>query len=215
MNTPKYLLQNVKNYPNEAALSIKDVSGNWQTDSWSELYSSVLSVSRSLLAYGIVKNDKVSIYSYNRKEWNISYLATQLVNGVAVGVYHTCSSNEVEWIVGNSESKIIFLGNNPNDNGEKEKMPNHRLLEVLDRLPKVELVVAMNDVEVFEHPKIISWDEFIKKGDSVDEKDVLNHCEQIQDKDTSSLINISVISFITSGFLKSGLSLPYLSIASL
>ena len=191
MNTPKYLLQNVKDYPNEAALSIKDASGNWQTDSWSELYSSVLSVSRSLLAYGIVKNDKVSIYSYNRKEWNISYMATQLVNGVAVGVYHTCSSNEVEWIVGNSESKIIFLGNNPNDNGEKEKMPNHRLIEVLDKLPKVELVVAMNDIELLEHPKIISWDEFIKKGSSVEEKEVLNLCEQIQDNDTSSLIYTS------------------------
>jgi len=191
MNTPKYLLQNVKDYPNEAALSIKDASGNWQTDSWSELYSSVLSVSRSLLAYGIVKNDKVSIYSYNRKEWNISYIATQLVNGVAVGVYHTCSSNEVEWIVGNSESKIIFLGNNPNDNGEKEKMPNHRLIEVLDKLPKVELVVAMNDIELLEHPKIISWDEFIKKGSSVEEKEVLNLCEHIQDNDTSSLIYTS------------------------
>ena len=191
MNTPKYLLQNVKDYPNEAALSIKDASGNWQTDSWSELYSSVLSVSRSLLAYGIVKNDKVSIYSYNRKEWNISYMATQLVNGVAVGVYHTCSSNEVEWIVGNSESKIIFLGNNPNDNGEKEKMPNHRLIEVLDKLPKVELVVAMNDIELLEHPKIISWDEFIKKGSSVEEKEVLNLCEQIQNNDTSSLIYTS------------------------
>ncbi len=191
MNTPKYLLQNVKDYPNEAALSIKDASGNWQTDSWSELYSSVLSVSRSLLAYGIVKNDKVSIYSYNRKEWNISYMATQLVNGVAVGVYHTCSSNEVEWIVGNSESKIIFLGNNPNDNGEKEKMPNHRLIEVLDKLPKVELVVAMNDIELLKHPKIISWDEFIKKGSSVEEKEVLSHCEQIQDNDTSSLIYTS------------------------
>ena len=181
----------MKDYPNEAALSIKDASGNWQTDSWSELYSSVLSVSRSLLAYGIVKNDKVSIYSYNRKEWNISYMATQLVNGVAVGVYHTCSSNEVEWIVGNSESKIIFLGNNPNDNGEKEKMPNHRLIEVLDKLPKVELVVAMNDIELLKHPKIISWDEFIKKGSSVEEKEVLSHCEQIQDNDTSSLIYTS------------------------
>ena len=191
MNTPKYLLQNVKDYPNEAALSIKDASGNWQTDNWSELYSSVLSVSRSLLAYGIVKNDKVSIYSYNRKEWNISYLATQLINGVAVGVYHTCSSNEVEWIVGNSESKIIFLGNNPNDNGEKEKMPNHRLIEVLDKLPKVELVVTMNDVELLEHSKIISWNEFIKKGSSVEEDEVLNHCEQIQDDDTSSLIYTS------------------------
>ena len=33
-------------------------------------------------------------------------------------------------------------------------------------------------------------------------------------KETSSRVNISVISFIISGFLKSGLSLPYLSIAS-
>ena len=109
MNTPKYFLQNVEKYPNEPALSIKNSSGQWETDNWSELYSSVLSVSKSLLACGVEKNDKVSIYSYNRKEWNISYIATQLINAVAVGVYHTCSSNEVEWVVGNSESKIIIV----------------------------------------------------------------------------------------------------------
>ena len=70
-------------------------------------------------------------------EWNVCYLAAQMINSVAVGVYHTCSSDEVNWIVGNSDSKIVFLGNNPNDNDEKEKMPNHRLLAVLDDLDKV------------------------------------------------------------------------------
>ena len=99
-------------------------------------------------------------------------MATQLINGVAVGVYHTSSSNEVEWVVGNSESRIIFLGNNPNDNGEKEKMPNHRLLEVLDKLEKVELVITMDGVEILKHPKIISWSEFIEKGNSVDDETV-------------------------------------------
>ena len=191
MNTPKYLIQNVEKYPNEPALSIKDSSGNWKTDTWSEVYSSVLSVSKSLLACGIKKHDKVSIYSYNRPEWNISYLATQLINGVAVGVYHTSSSNEVEWVVGNSESKIIFLGNNPNDNGEKEKMPNHRLIEVLDKLDKVELVIVMNGVERLEHPKIISWNEFIEKGKSINDEMVIELYEQIQGEDTSSLIYTS------------------------
>ena len=191
MNTPKYLLQNVEKYPNEPALSIKDESGQWHTDTWSDFYTSVLSVSKSMIACGINGNDKISIYSYNRKEWNISYVAAQLINGVAVGVYHTCSSNEVEWIVGNSESKIVFIGNNPNDNDEKEKMPNHRLLQVLDNLEKVEIVVTMDGVELLDHKKIISWNEFIKKGSSLDDSDVLNRCDKIEKNDTSSLIYTS------------------------
>ena len=92
MNTPKYLLQNVEKYGNEPAISIKDSSGQWQTDTWSEFYDSVLAISKSLIACGVGKNDKVSIYSYNRKEWNGCYAATQLINSVSVGVYHTSSS---------------------------------------------------------------------------------------------------------------------------
>ncbi len=191
MNTPKYLLQNVEKYPNEPAVSIKDGSGNWQTNTWSEFHDSVMDVSKALIASGINKNDKVSIYSYNRVEWNVCYLAAQMINSVAVGVYHTCSSNEVNWIVGNSDSKIVFLGNNPNDNNEKEKMPNHRLLAVLDGLDKVELVVAMDGVEMLDHEKIISWDSFIAKGKDIDDSDVVNRCDEIGPDDTSSLIYTS------------------------
>ena len=116
MISPKYLLENVEKYPNEPALSVKDSNGNWHSDTWSEFYNLTESISKSLLACGINKNDKVSIYSYNRREWSACYAATQLINSVSVGVYHTCSSSEVESIVGNSESKIVFLGNNPLEN---------------------------------------------------------------------------------------------------
>ena len=191
MNTPKYLLQNVEKYPNEPAISIKDSSGNWQTKTWNDFYNSVMAISKSLIASGINKNDKVSIYSYNRLEWNICYLASQMINSVAVGVYHTCSSNEVNWIVGNSDSKIVFLGNNPNDNNEEEKMPNHRLSAVLNELENVDLVVAMNGVEPFEHEKVISWEEFVAKGVDVKESEVSERCESIEPNDTSSLIYTS------------------------
>ena len=191
MNTPKYLLRNLEKYPNEAAISIKDSAGNWDTSNWKEFYASVMSVSKSLIACGINNNDKISIYSYNRKEWNISYVAAQFINSVAVGVYHTCSSNEVEWIVGNSDSKIVFVGHNPNDNGENEKMPNHRLLSVLDKLEKVEMVVMMDGVELLDHPKIITWDDFLKKGLSIDDKEVMSRCDSIEPNDTSSLIYTS------------------------
>ena len=114
-----------------------------------------------------------------------------MINSVAVGVYHTCSSNEVNWIVGNSDSKIVFVGNNPNDNDETEKMPNHRLLAVLDELDKVELVVTMDGVELLENDKIISWDDFIAKGETLEESEVLDRANDIGPDDTSSLIYTS------------------------
>jgi len=189
--TPQYLIENVEKYPDEPAISIKNSLGKWQTSSWNDFYSLVMKIAKSLDKCGIKKNNKVSIYSYNREEWNACYLAAQCVNGVAVGVYHTCSSSEVEWIVGNSDSKIVFVGNNPNDNNEMEKMPNHRLFAILDNLEKVDLVVTMERVEKLDHPKIISWDEFIEKGESVNEEDIINKCEAIDLDDTSSLIYTS------------------------
>ena len=191
MNTPKYLLQNVEKYPNEPAVSIKNSEGVWHTNTWTKFYNSVMEVSKALIASGIDKNDKISIYSYNRVEWNVCYLAAQMTNSVAVGVYHTCSSNEVNWIVGNSDSKIVFVGNNPNDNDEMEKMPNHRLLAVLDKLDKVELVVTMDGVELLENEKIISWDDFIAKGETLEESEILDRANEIGPDDTSSLIYTS------------------------
>ena len=191
MNTSKYLIQNVEKYRNKAALSIKDSDGQWQTDTWNDFYHAVLDISKSLIACGVGINEKISIYSYNRREWYACYAATQFINSVAVGIYHTCSSNEVEWVVSNSDSKIVFVGNNPNDNGETEKMPNHRLMHVIDKLDNVELVVIMDGVEKLDHEKIITWDEFIAKGSTVDEAEINARNDSIQPDDTSSLIYTS------------------------
>lgn len=191
MNSPTYLKNNADRFGDSEALSIKDENGNWDTDTWSDVHNSVIEISKSLISCGVESQDKVSIYSYNQKKWYLCYHASQYINAVAVGVYHTCSSNEVEWIVGNSDSKIIFLGNNPNDNDENEKMPNHRLLAVLEKLDKVKFVVTLPGVEKLKHDKIISWDEFILMGKDITVSDVEERFNQIQPEDTSSLIYTS------------------------
>ena len=116
INSPKCLLQNIEKYPDKPAISVLDEQNNWLTNNWEDYGNYILSIAKSLIAYGINPDDKVSIYSYNRKEWYAIYAATQMVNAVAVGVYHTCSSDEVEWIVANSDSRFVFIGNNPGDN---------------------------------------------------------------------------------------------------
>ena len=191
MNTPKYLNQNFEKYKDQPAISIKNNEGSWKTDTWSEFYDYVMSISKSLIAYGINKDDKISIYSYNRKEWYGCYSAAQYINSVSVGVYHTSSSKEVDWVVSNSNSKIVFVGHNPNDNNEKDKMPIHRISKILDSLVEVELVVVMDGVDMIKHSKVVSWSEFIDKGSSIEQSKVTERMEKIEQEDTSSLIYTS------------------------
>ena len=191
MITPKHLIDNAEKYSDKIALSYKNSSDEWISQTWSDFYNSVQSISKSLIASGIEKNDKVSIYSYNRREWVECYAATQLINSAAVGVYHTCSSSEVEWIVNNSDSKIIFVGNNPGDNGEKDKMPVHRLNHILDKLSAVETVVLLDGIEKIDGDKIITWEEFIDKGKRIELDNVMSRMETINDDDTASIIYTS------------------------
>ena len=190
ITTPQRLLRNSKEYANEPAISIP-VNGGWETETWAEFTSYVMGISKSLVALGFQHSDKLSIYSYNRREWYGCYAAAQTTGGAGVGVYHTCSPEEVEWVVGNSDSKVVFVGNNPMDNGETDKMPNHRLMKVLDRLEKVEHVVMMNGVDVLENPRAMTWDDFIGKGSSVDESQVMDRENSLTMEDTASLIYTS------------------------
>ena len=66
--TPSFLIDNKTKYPKEPALSIK-VDGVWNTMNWSEYYSYVIEISKSLIALDLDVGEKSAIYSYNRKEW--------------------------------------------------------------------------------------------------------------------------------------------------
>ena len=191
MTTSEYLIQNAEKYANSIALSSKDKSGEWNNTTWSEFYNDTMALSKALMAVGFQKGDNLSIYSYNRKEWYMAYAAANFCNGAGVGVYHTCSSNEVEWVVGNSDSKVVFVGHNPMDGGDTSKMCSHRLHAALSKLEKVEVVVVMDGVNMPDHPKAISWSDFLSKGKDVKDSDIHKCISGIQQEDTATLIYTS------------------------
>ncbi len=186
MRTCQYLISNAEKYPNEPAVSWKE-NGQWVTLSWSEYCAKTIGVARSLIAMGFEAGDKLSIHSYNRWEFNSAFAAANMCGGVNVGVYQTCSPEEIEWVVGNSDSKIVVVGNNPMDGGDPEKMCSHRLHSVLDNLPKVEAVVVMDGVDMPYHPKAMSWSEFISRGAGVGDDEVHARIAAIDPHDVASL----------------------------
>jgi len=191
MTTPEYLISNAEKYADENAISWKGPSGNWVNMTWSEFCNTTMSVAKSLLALGFQIDDKLSIYSYNRMEWYAAYAAANMCNGAAVGVYHTCSPDEVNWVVGNSDSKVAFVGHNPMDGGDPSKMCSNRLLSVLDDLDKVEVAVVMDGVEMIDHPKAMSWSDFMSKGAGMPDSAVMDRIASIEPSNTAALIYTS------------------------
>jgi len=190
MITPEYLLSNAEKYANEPALSSKDSAGNWDTTTWAEFSAYTMDVAKSLIAMGFESGDNLSIYSYNRKEWYAAYSAANMAGGAAVGVYHTCSPEEVDWVVGDSDSKVVFVGNNPMDGGDPSKMCSNRLSAVLDGLEKVEMAVVMDGVKM-NHAKAISWAEFIAMGAKLADSVVMERIAAVKPDDVASLIYTS------------------------
>ena len=191
MSTPEYLISNVEKYANENAISWKDGSGNWISMTWSEFYDTTMGVAKSLIAMGFEAGDKLSIYSYNRMEWYAAYAAANMCNGAAVGVYHTCSPEEVEWVVGNSDSKVVFVGTNPMDGGDPSKMCTHRLQATMDSLEKVEAVVSMAGMDAINHPNAMSWSDFMVGGAETPDSAVMDRIASIKPSDTAALIYTS------------------------
>ena len=190
-STPEYLISNAEQYPNENAISWKDDSGNWINMNWAEFCDTAMSVAKSLLAMGFESGDKLSIYSYNRMEWYAAYAAANMCNGAAVGVYHTCSPEEVEWVVGNSDSKFVFVGGNPMDGGDPGKMCHKRLESTMGTLDKVEVVISMDGVDVINHSSAMSWSDFISKGTNTSDSDVMARLSSIKPDDVAALIYTS------------------------
>ena len=191
MTTPEYLISNAEKYANENAISWKDDSGNWVSMTWSEFCDTTMGVAKSLIAMGFEAGDKLSIYSYNRMEWYAAYAAANMCNGAAVGVYHTCSPEEVEWVVGNSDSKVVFVGTNPMDGGDPSKMCTHRLQATMDSLEKVEAVVSMAGMDAIDHPNAMSWSDFMVRGAETPDSAVMDRIASIKPSDTAALIYTS------------------------
>ena len=194
--TPRNLLRNAELYADEPALSTKagkaaDGTWEWDTKTWKQFSDEVVAVSKSLISMGFEKGDRMSIYAYNRPEWYSCYGATQMTNGVGVGVYHTCSPEEVEWVIGDSGSKVVIIGDNPQSGGDPEKTPSRRFAKILGNLPDVELVVVLDGVEPIDHEKAVSWNDFLEMGKDVEDSSVHSRIDGIEPDDLAALIYTS------------------------
>jgi long-chain acyl-CoA synthetase len=89
----------------------KTLQDEFQGITYRELSERVDAVAASLLKLGLVKGDRVAIFSRNRPEWAMADLAILKLGAVVVPIYQTLPPAAVRDILLDSSSKLLFVEN--------------------------------------------------------------------------------------------------------
>jgi len=129
--------------------------GTYKSMTFGEVGAGVKRLAAGLASLGVSKNDKVVILSENCKQWAFFDYAI-LTNGAAtVPIYPTLLSSQVKYITNNSDAKVVVVSN---------KVQFDKIKEVESQLSNVEKFIAIDSAGI-EHPKMIPYEELLKKGD--------------------------------------------------
>jgi len=94
-------------YPDKEALVFKDLRLSYRG-----LLNKINQFAKGLLKIGIKKGDKVSIWVSNRPEWIYAKFAVAKIGGIVVPVNTRFKTNELEYILKNSDSTALIMVDN-------------------------------------------------------------------------------------------------------
>ncbi len=120
-------------YGNAPAIRFKE-GGEWVSRSFAQVEETVRPLALGLIDLGVEKGDKVSILANTRPEWTYFDLAALSIGAVVVPIYQTNSPEECQYVLENSDAKIVVV----EDDEQLEK-----IRAVRERLPLLEQVVRM------------------------------------------------------------------------
>lgn len=98
-----------QNYPKDDAFAVKR-DGRWEKTSTFEYLEYANLISFGLLDLGFRKNDKIATITINnRPEWNFVDMGMSQIGVIQVPVYPTISDSDFEFILLDSDVKLIFV----------------------------------------------------------------------------------------------------------
>lgn len=109
-NLTASLWQAAADHPEQPIVAIRvgDRFVDWSTR---QFVDEIIAVAKGFIAHGIEKGDRVVVHSSTRIEWTILDYAIWMAGGVTVPIYETSSSEQIEWIVNDSEAKAVLTEN--------------------------------------------------------------------------------------------------------
>ena len=131
--------------------------GIWNAISWTQWLERSKSVALALHEIGFRPGDVASVLANTVPEWNYADFGILCAGGVSSGIYPTDSAKQVEYLINDSRTSVLFV----EDDEQLDKA-----LEVRERCPTLRKIVVfdMEGLRTFDDPMVVSLDEFMASG---------------------------------------------------
>src|SRR3954465_2966841 len=131
--------------------------GIWRSTSWRQWLQISKEIAYGLHAIGFRAGDVASIIANAVPEWVFTDMGVICAGGVSSGIYPTDSAVQVEYLINDSRTKVIFA--------EDEEQLD-KILSCRARCPTLQTIVVfdMEGLSGFSDPMVMSLDEFRALG---------------------------------------------------
>lgn len=136
----------------------KSAPGSIETKSltYAEVGMLVRDLAAGLLSFGIKRQDRIAIMAYNCPQWLWSDFAILGAGAVTVTIYPSFSAKEMQYIVNNSNSRIMFV---------RDQAGVDKVFASLDGMSSLEKVIVMEDHCLLpSHPAFIHLSQLRQMG---------------------------------------------------
>ncbi|MEZ4302237.1 MAG: long-chain fatty acid--CoA ligase [Polyangiaceae bacterium] len=178
---PRRLFEQARNRPEAPAYYAKR-GGAYQPTRYREFAAIVRRAARSLRALGVGPGKAACMLGFNRPEWVIFHIAAMATGGAGAGIYTSCSAEEVAYIVNHAEAPVVLVEN---------QAQFDKLKRESDKLPLLQTIVLMQGAPRIDDPRVLTWEEFLAKGESVADSVIDEALDAIEPGGLATLIYTS------------------------
>lgn len=141
---------------------------------WDELKTEVDRVARALLAMGVVKDDRVGIWSPNCAEWALTQFATAKIGAVLVNINPSYRAHELEYALKQSGTSTLILQGEFKASdyvgilaelAPELEQPDTTVPLHLSGLPDLKRVICLDAQRAL--PGMLSWQQMLERADEV------------------------------------------------
>ena len=141
----------------------------------------VKEVSSALHSLGINKQDKVAIMSNNSPRWAMSDYGILCSGAVTVTIYPTLIQSQVDYIINDSNSKLIFVEN-------KEQLD--KAIKSKENCSSLKYIIVMNDTYNGNDENIMNYLDFLELGNEYLNKENINFDDLAKTSNPDDLLTL-------------------------
>ena len=169
--------------------------GKWKDISWRRFSELVLQAAHAMAEMGIEPGDRIGVYSENMAEYIITDFGAYANRAVMVPMYATASPSQVEYIVGDAHTKVIFVGEQYQYNQAFQVQTESKVLKKLIIFDRS--VVLNRDDETSMY-----FDDFLSTGENAHAHAIVNvRMKQLKDTDLATIIYTSGTTGVPKGVM--------------